>query len=171
MKEKLVNLLLASSQISYKQMVFALFICCIIAAYIFMVYRVVTKTVFYSKTFNITMAMMSVITTGIILGMQSSLVISLGMVGALSIVRFRTAIKDPMDLLFLFWSIGEGIICGAGLYGLAIILCVVVTLGILILDKFPIKRGPYLLIFNSESYDVEDDVMEIVKECTKFYRV
>ena len=111
MKEKLVNLLLASSQISYKQMVFALFICCIIAAYIFMVYRVVTKTVFYSKTFNITMAMMSVITTGIILGMQSSLVISLGMVGALSIVRFRTAIKDPMDLLFLFWSIGEGIIC------------------------------------------------------------
>ena len=79
MKEKLVNLLLASSQISYKQMVFALFICCIIAAYIFMVYRVVTKTVFYSKTFNITMAMMSVITTGIILGMQSSLVISLGM--------------------------------------------------------------------------------------------
>ena len=168
MKEKLVNLLLASSQISYKQMVFALFICCIIAAYIFMVYRVVTKTVFYSKTFNITMAMMSVITTGIILGMQSSLVISLGMVGALSIVRFRTAIKDPMDLLFLFWSIGEGIICGAGLYGLAIILCVVVTLGILILDKFPIKRAPYLLIFNSESYDVEDDVMEIVKECTKF---
>lgn len=171
MKEKLVNLLLASSQISYKQMVFALFICCIIAAYIFMVYRVVTKTVFYSKTFNITMAMMSVITTGIILGMQSSLVISLGMVGALSIVRFRTAIKDPMDLLFLFWSIGEGIICGAGLYGLAIILCVVVTLGILILDKFPLKRAPYLLIFNSESYDVEDDVMEIVKECTKFYRV
>ena len=171
MKEKLVNLLLASSQISYKQMVFALFICCIIAAYIFMVYRVVTKTVFYSKTFNITMAMMSVITTGIILGMQSSLVISLGMVGALSIVRFRTAIKDPMDLLFLFWSIGEGIICGAGLYGLAIILCVVVTLGILILDKFPIKRAPYLLIFNSASYDVEDDVMEVVKECTKFYRV
>ena len=76
-----------------------------------------------------------------------------------------------MDLLFLFWSIGEGIICGAGLYGLAIILCVVVTLGILILDKFPIKRAPYLLIFNSESYDVEDDVMEVVKECTKFYRV
>ncbi len=90
------------------------------------------------------MAMMSVITTGIILGMQSSLVISLGMVGALSIVRFRTAIKDRMDLLFLFWSIGEGIICGAGLYGLAIILCVVVTLGILILDKFPIKKAPYL---------------------------
>ena len=111
MKEKLINLLLASSQVSYKQMVFALFICCIIAAYIFVVYRVVTKTVFYSKTFNITMAIMSVITTGIILGMQSSLVISLGMVGALSIVRFRTAIKDPMDLLFLFWSIGEGIIC------------------------------------------------------------
>ena len=171
MKEKIINLLLASSQMSYKQMIFALFICCLIAGYIFLVYRVVTKTAFYSKTFNITMAVMSIITTGIILGMQSSLVISLGMVGALSIVRFRTAIKDPMDLLFLFWSIGEGIICGSGLYGLALILCVVVTLAILILEKFPVKRAPYLLIFNSENYDVEDDVMAVVKECTQFYKV
>lgn len=171
MKEKLINLLMASSQISYKQMVFALFICCIIAGYIFLVYRVTTKTVFYSKTFNITMAVMSIITTGIILGMQSSLVISLGMVGALSIVRFRTAIKDPMDLLFLFWSIGEGIICGSGLYGLAIILAVVITLAIFILEKFPVKKPPYLLIVNSDNYDVEDEVMDIVKQSTKFHKI
>lgn len=171
MKEKLINLLMESSQISYKQMIFSLFICCIIAGYIFLVYRVTTKTVFYSKTFNITMAVMSIITTGIILGMQSSLVISLGMVGALSIVRFRTAIKDPMDLLFLFWSIGEGIICGSCLYGLAIILCVVVTLAIFILEKFPVKRPPYLLIINSKNYDVEDKVIEIIKQFTKFHKV
>lgn len=171
MKEKLINLLMSSSQISYKQMIFALFICCIISGYIFLVYRVTTKTVFYSKTFNITMAVMSIITTGIILGMQSSLVISLGMVGALSIVRFRTAIKDPMDLLFLFWSIGEGIICGAGLYGLSIILAVVVTLAIFILEKFPIKNPPYLLIVNSGSYDVEDDVLDIVRENTGFHKM
>lgn len=171
MKEKLINLLMASSQISYKQMVFALLICCIISGYIFLVYRVTTKTVFYSKTFNITMAVMSIITTGIILGMQSSLVISLGMVGALSIVRFRTAIKDPMDLLFLFWSIGEGIICGSGLYGLAIILAVVVTLAIFILEKFPVKKPPYLLIVNSNTYDVEDEVIDIVKQSTKFHKI
>lgn len=171
MKEKLINLLMASSQIPYKQMVFALLICCIIAGYIFLVYRVTTKTVFYSKTFNITMAVMSIITTGIILGMQSSLVISLGMVGALSIVRFRTAIKDPMDLLFLFWSIGEGIICGSGLYGLAIILAVVVTLAIFILEKFPVKKPPYLLIVNSNNYNVEDEVIGIVKEATKFHKI
>ena len=171
MKEQLLRLLSSSTDLSYKYMIFCLFICCIISFYIFWVYRFVTKTAFYSKTFNITMAVMSIITTGIILGMQSSLVISLGMVGALSIVRFRTAIKDPMDLLFLFWSIGEGIICGSGLYGLAIILCIVVTITIFILDKFPVKRAPYLLIFNTENYDIEDDVIAIVKEYTKFYKI
>jgi len=92
------------------------------------------------------MAIMAVVTAGIILAMQSSIVISLGMVGALSIVRFRTAIKDPMDLLFLFWSIGTGIICGAGLYEIAIILAVLVTLSIIFLDAFPIKKAPYLLV-------------------------
>ena len=86
-----------------------------IALYIFFVYKMVTKSAFYFKSLNISMAIISVVTAGIILAMQSSIVISLGMVGALSIVRFRTAIKDPMDLLFLFWSIGTGIICGAGL--------------------------------------------------------
>ena len=69
------------------------------------------------------------ITAALILTMQSSVVLSLGMVGALSIVRFRTAIKDPMDLMFLFWSISVGIICGAGLAQVAVILSVVVTLG------------------------------------------
>ena len=93
------------------------------------------------------------------------------MVGALSIVRFRTAIKDPMDLLFLFWSIGEGIICGSGLYGLAIILCVVVTLAIFILEKFPVKRPPYLLIINSDDYKVEEHIIDTVKQSTKFYKI
>ena len=74
-----------------------------IALYIFFVYKMVTKSAFYFKSFNISMAIISVVTAGIILAMQSSIVISLGMVGALSIVRFRNAIKDPMDILFLFW--------------------------------------------------------------------
>ena len=108
----------------------------LIAVYIFIVYKKVTKSAFYFKNFNISMAIISVVTAGIILAMQSSIVISLGMVGALSIVRFRTAIKDPMDLLFLFWSIGTGIICGAGLYKIAVILAVLVTIGLLILDLF-----------------------------------
>ena len=82
-----------------------LIVTALLALYIFAIYRLVTRKVFYSKNFNISLAVMSLITSAIILAMQSNLVISLGMVGALSIVRFRTAIKDPMDLAFLFWSI------------------------------------------------------------------
>ena len=134
-----------------------------IALYIFFVYKMVTKSAFYFKSFNISMAIISVVTAGIILAMQSSIVISLGMVGALSIVRFRTAIKDPMDLLFLFWSIGTGIICGAGLYKIAIILAVLVTIGILILDMLPVRISPYLLIINADSKEIEDSVLELVK--------
>ena len=70
----------------------------------------IIKSALYDKSFHVSMAIISVVTAGIIIAMQSSIVISLGMVGALSIVRFRTAIKNPMDLLFLFWSIGVGII-------------------------------------------------------------
>lgn len=142
-----------------------------IAVYIFYVYKLVTKSAFYFKSFNISMAIISVVTAGIILAMQSSIVISLGMVGALSIVRFRTAIKDPMDLLFLFWSIGTGIICGAGLYKIAIILAVIVTIGILILDLLPLKTGSYLLIVNTDSKDNEDDILALVKEFSGNYKM
>ncbi len=134
-----------------------------IAVYIFCIYKLVTKSAFYYKGFNISMAIISVVTAGIILAMQSSIVISLGMVGALSIVRFRTAIKDPMDLLFLFWSIGTGIICGAGLYKIAIILAVIVTVGMLLLDLFPIRFSPYLVIINADDKGKENDILAEVK--------
>lgn len=142
-----------------------------IALYIYFIYRMVTKSAFYFKSFNVSMAIISVVTAGIILAMQSSIVISLGMVGALSIVRFRTAIKDPMDLLFLFWSIGTGIICGAGLYKIAVILAVLVTIGILIMDMLPIKRSPYLLIVNTTSKELEDEIIQLTRQFTKSYKV
>ncbi len=142
-----------------------------IAVYIFVVYKMITKSAFYVKSFNISMAIISVVTAGIILAMQSSIVISLGMVGALSIVRFRTAIKDPMDLLFLFWSIGTGIICGAGLYKIAIILAVLITIGILLLDMMPVRISPYLLIVNAQSKEIEDEVIACIKEMGGVYKM
>lgn len=143
----------------------------LIAVYIFYVYKKITKSAFYFKSFNVSMAIISVVTAGIILAMQSSIVISLGMVGALSIVRFRTAIKDPMDLLFLFWSIGTGIICGAGLYKIAIILAVLVTVGILLLDMLPVKISPYLLIINADTKEVEDEITDTVKKMAGSYKL
>lgn len=143
---------------------FAMALSCVFAFYIFLVYRVMTRKIFYSKTFNISLVGITLITTAIILTIQSSIVISLGMVGALSIVRFRTAIKEPMDLMFLFWSISVGIICGAGIAEIAVILCVALTIGVLILDKFPVAKAPMLLVVNASDLDAEAKVMELTKQ-------
>lgn len=159
------------SDLSTTKILTTLVITFVIAVYIFFVYKTVTKSAFYFKNFNVSMAIISIVTAGIILAMQSSIVISLGMVGALSIVRFRTAIKDPMDLLFLFWSIGTGIICGAGLYKIAIILAVLVTVGILILAMLPLKVSSYLLIINADSKEIEDSVIAIMKEMGGSYKM
>ena len=97
--------------------------------------------------------------------------ISLGMVGALSIVRFRTAIKEPMDLVFLFWSISAGIICGAGLYSLAIIASLIVTVALLVLDLIPVTKAPMLLVVSSTDMEGENALLDVVKKYSKYYRV
>ena len=148
-----------------------LFVTALLALYIFAIYRLVTRKVFYSKNFNIALAAMSLITAAIILAMQSNLVISLGMVGALSIVRFRTAIKDPMDLVFLFWSISIGIICGAGLYEVALVTSVAVTVFSLVLDMIPVSRAPMMLVVNSSKMDDEQTVLDVVGKYAKSYKV
>lgn len=148
-----------------------LFVTALLALYIFAIYRLVTRKVFYSKNFNIALASLSLITAAIILAMQSNLVISLGMVGALSIVRFRTAIKDPMDLVFLFWSISIGIICGAGLYEVALVTSVAVTVFILVLDMIPVSRAPMMLVVNSSKMDDEQTVLDVVGKYAKSYKV
>lgn len=160
-----------SMDISAGRIVATLAVTCILAFYIFLVYRFVTRKVFYSKNFNISLAALAIITAAIILAMQSNLVISLGMVGALSIIRFRTAIKDPMDLVFLFWSISIGIICGAGLYEVAVITSFVVTICILLLDMLPVGRAPMMLVVNAEDADREGAVLEAVKKYCRHYRV
>ena len=142
----------------------------LIALYIFLVYRFMTRTSFYDKGYAVSMAMISVITAGIILAMQSNLVISLGMVGALSIVRFRTAIKEPMDLLFLFWSIGTGIVVGAGLFSMGVMIAVFVTVGLTLLNMVPALSSPELLVLKLDGA-AEVSVMSIVKSGTTAFRV
>ena len=128
----------------------------LLGGYIFLVYRSVTKTTFYSRHFNISLAVQPVIVAAIILAVQSSVVISLGMVGALSIVRFRTAVKDPIDMTFLFWSISAGIICGAGLGEIAVAASLTVTVMILFLDNVKMVRMPMLLILNLSHLNAEE---------------
>ena len=161
----------ASAEITTSTVLVALGIACALALYIFFVYRIVTRKTFYSKNFNITLAVITVITAALILTMQSSVVLSLGMVGALSIVRFRTAVKDPMDLAFLFWSISVGIICGAGLAQVAIILSVVITVGILVLDQMPVAKAPMILVVNADDLDAEEAIVAAAKQYVKHLQV
>ena len=143
----------------------------VIGVYIFYVYRAVAKNGFYSRSYSIALGILAPIMAGMVLTMQSSLIISLSSIGALSIIRFRTPIKDPMDLLFLFWSIGSGIMCGAGVYEIAVITTLMVTIGVLILSLLPVKKSPCLLILNGDDYSQESTVMETVKANTKYFKV
>lgn len=161
----------ASAEIDTATIVIALAIACALAVYVFAVYRVVTRKTFYSKNFNISLVAMTIITASLILTMQSSVVLSLGMVGALSIVRFRTAIKDPMDLVFLFWSISIGIICGAGMAQIAVVLSLILTVAILILDRLPVAKAPMIFTMNATDLDAEDAVVEKIKEYDRFCSV
>ncbi len=149
----------------------ALGIAAVLALYIFFVYRIMTRKTFYSRNFGIALVGVALITAALILTMQSSVVISLGMVGALSIVRFRTAIKDPLDLMFLFWSISVGIICGAGMAQIAVILSVGLTVGILLLEKLPVAKAPMILVVNADGLDAEERVCAAVAGFAKRYSV
>lgn len=157
----------SGSDMTTARILVTLFVTCAIALYIFVVYYVATKKNYYSKTFNISLALIAVITASIILAMQSNLVISLGMVGALSIVRFRTAIKDPMDLIFLFWSISTGIICGAEMYKIAVITALILTIGLFVLELTPVGKASVLLIVNAKGIDDEPKIQAVVAKYVK----
>lgn len=140
---------------SYGRMLFALIFSTAMGMYIFFIYRIISKESFYSKSFNISLPIITVLTAMIVVAMQANLVVSLGMVGALSIVRFRTALKDPIDLTFVFWGITIGIVSGTELYGLALIASVVVTVALFALDRLNLKEAPRLLIVNGDEIEVE----------------
>lgn len=159
------------ADITTPYVILTLAITCAIGLYIFMIYRLTSKKVFYSLNFNISLVATAMITATIIFTVQSSIVISLGMVGALSIVRFRTAIKDPMDLIYLFWSISIGIVCGAGFAEYAVILSLLLTIVILILSKVKEIAHPQILVVNALSVEAEDAILDCVKKASKKYKV
>ncbi|MDE7432494.1 MAG: DUF4956 domain-containing protein [Lachnospiraceae bacterium] len=161
----------ASANLTVKSILVCMLVTILIAAYIFMVYRLLTRNSFYNKNFNMSLPAIAILTAAIILTIQSNIVISLGMVGALSIVRFRTAIKDPMDLVFLFWAISIGIICGAGFAVIAVIASAVLTFVLLLADHLPIAKSPQILLVNSSTFENEEHIMEMVKKYCSLYKV
>lgn len=161
----------ASSQTDTFSIVFNLIVSAVFGVFIFLIYRAVTKKTFYVNTFNISLVAMSIITSAIIITIQSNIVLSLGMVGALSIVRFRTAVKDPLDLVFLYWSISVGIICGAGLAHIAAILSLIVSLAMFLLGKYPNAKQSMILVINSKNTNAYKDVIKTVEQFSKYYKI
>jgi uncharacterized membrane protein YhiD involved in acid resistance len=142
-----------------------------LSMFIFFIYRVSYKGVMYSKTFNVTLIAMSMITSSIILAITSNIILSLGMVGALSIVRFRTPIKDPIDIAFLFWAIGVGIISGAGLWRLALMSSVVIGIILFVFSKISDVQTPYLLVISYQTEETNDLVFKLIESEVKRYRL
>ncbi len=138
-----------------------------IGLYIFYVYKQTFAGVMYSAPFGVSIMAMTLITTLIILAVTSNIILSLGMVGALSIVRFRTAVKEPLDIAFLFWSISAGIVVGAGLIPLAVIGSVFIGIILLVFVNKKSNDTPYIVVLNLDDDKAENDCMELIKGKTK----
>jgi uncharacterized membrane protein YhiD involved in acid resistance len=135
----------------------------VVGLFIFLVYKKTFSGIMYSTGFAMTLVGLSLVTTLVIMAVTSNVVLSLGMVGALSIVRFRTAIKEPMEIVFLFWSLAVGIVIGAGMIPLAVIGSLIIG-GILVLfsnQKF--HKTPYILIVNCDDEKAEESVLNIIE--------
>ncbi len=139
----------------------------VLGLFIFIIYKKTYSGVMYSDSFGVSLIAMSMVTSLVIIAVTSNVVLSLGMVGALSIVRFRTAIKEPMDIAFLFWSIAVGIVLGAGLISLAIIGSVIIGVIIVIFSTRKIGDIPYILVINASAETSEEELLEIIKENAK----
>ena len=148
-------------------MVFAL----LIGLYIFMIYKKTLTGVMYSSGFALTLVGMSLVTTLVIMAVTSNVVLSLGMLGALSIVRFRTAIKEPVEIVFLFWSLAAGIVIGAGMIPLAVIGSAIIGIILLLFANRKNHSNPYILVLNCVNEQAEKEVQNILGKDTEHYIV
>ena len=160
----------ATSELNISTVFVCVGITAVLGLYIYFVYRLMNKNSFYNRSFSLSLVELAIITSAIILTIQSNIVVSLGMVGALSIVRFRTAIKDPMDLVFLFWSISAGIICGAGFAMIAVVASLILTIFLILISVMQTDRGTQVLVVNAREYD-EDVILGVVKNTCQSWKV
>ncbi len=138
-----------------------------IGLFIFYVYKKTYQGVMYSSSFGVTLIALTMITSQVILAVTSNVVLSLGMVGALSIVRFRTAIKEPLDIAFLFWSIASGIILAAGMIPLAVFGSIIIGVILMIFVNRKSHVNPYIIVISCNGSAAENAAMKIVNEHTK----
>ncbi len=155
------------TSISILDMVLAMVLAFGVGMFIFFIYKKTYAGVMYSSSFGVTLVALTLITTLVILAVTSNVVLSLGMVGALSIVRFRTAIKEPMDIAFLFWSIAVGIVLAAGLIPLAVFGSVIIGIILLVFANHKDSSNPYIVVLSCEGHESEKSASEFLARNTK----
>ena len=152
------------TSVSILDMAIALVLAFGLGMFIFLVYKKTYQGVMYSSSFGTTLVALTMITTVVILAVTSNVVLSLGMVGALSIVRFRTAIKEPLDIAFLFWSIAVGIVLAAGMIPLAVIGSIIIGVILLVFVNKKSHCNPYIVVVQCDGFESEEAVMKFLKE-------
>ncbi len=152
------------ASISILDMVLSMALAFAIGMFIFLIYKKTFSGVMYSSSFGVTLVALTMISTLVILAVTSNVVLSLGMVGALSIVRFRTAIKEPLDIAFLFWSIAVGIVLAAGMIPLAVFGSVVIGIILLVFANKKSHVNPYIMVLHCNNHDSEVMATEFLKK-------
>ena len=153
--------------VSVLDIVLAMVLAFAIGLFIFFIYKKTYSGVMYSSSFGVTLIALTMITTLVILAVTSNVVLSLGMVGALSIVRFRTAIKEPLDIAFLFWSIAVGIVLAAGMIPLALFGSIMIGVILLIFVNRKESSNPFIVVLRCSGHDSETAAIDFLKEKTK----
>lgn len=143
------------TSVSLLDMTLALILAFCLGLFIFFVYKKTFSGVMYSSSFGVTLIALTMITTVVILAVTSNVVLSLGMVGALSIVRFRTAIKEPLDIAFLFWSIAVGIVLAAGMIPLAVVGSIIIGVILLVFVNKKTHINPYIVVLQCDTHEHE----------------
>lgn len=159
------------ASISILDMVLSLALAFGIGLFIFLIYKKTFAGVMYSSSFGVTLVSLTMISTFVILAVTSNVVLSLGMVGALSIVRFRTAIKEPLDIAFLFWAIAVGIVLAAGMIPLAVFGSVVIGIVMLVFANKKSHTNPYIVVLRCADHDSEAAATEILKKQVKKFKI
>ncbi len=159
------------TSVSILDMAIAIVLAFAVGMFIFLIYKKTYQGVMYSMNFGVTLVALTMITTLVILAVTSNVVLSLGMVGALSIVRFRTAIKEPLDIAFLFWSIAAGIVLAAGMIPLAVFGSIIIGLVLLVFVNKKSYLMPYIVVINCTGSEAEKRVAEYIAPRVKRYVV
>lgn len=159
------------SEFSIIDTILGMAVALVIGLFIFMIYKKTLTGIMYSSGFALTLVGLSLVTTLVIMAVTSNVVLSLGMVGALSIVRFRTAIKEPVEIVFLFWALAAGIVIGAGMVPLAIIGSVIIGVILLLFANRKIHNNPYILVLNLLDEKAEQEALGILRQDVEQYIV